>query len=81
MGAGLKRLEDSGRPMSSVLPKGVEWVKDKVIRFEPKSQKVVCSNGQQLEYDYLVVAVGIQLQYDHVLPACYLFSSRNSMSH
>ena len=77
MGAGLKKLEDSARPMSSVLPKGVEWVKDKAIRFQPKSQKVVCSSGKEVEYDYLVVALGIQLHYDHVLllslPACNFF--------
>ncbi|CAG7825310.1 unnamed protein product, partial [Allacma fusca] len=66
VGGGMKSLEDSARSMGSVLPKGVDWVRDRVIRFSPKTNRVVISNGTEVEYDYLVVALGIQCNYDQV---------------
>jgi len=69
VGGGMKSLSDSGRPMSSVLPSSVEWVKDRATEIKPSKQTVVVGNGsskKEIQYDYLVIAVGIQLQYEKV---------------
>lgn len=65
----MKTLSDSARPMSSVLPRGVDWIRDTATEIIPTKNVVVVGSGdskQELQYDYLVVAVGIQLQYEKV---------------
>ena len=37
VGGGVKTLAQSGRPMESLLPKGANWLKDSVARFDPNS--------------------------------------------
>jgi len=45
------------------MPKGVRWVKDTVAAFEPETNKVRTTGGETLEYDYLIVATGLKLDY------------------
>lgn len=66
VGGGLKTLQESGRPMKSVLPKNIKHYKNKVIKFEPENNKVHLDNKESIQYDYLVVAIGIQLQFEKV---------------
>jgi len=65
VGAGLKTIEQSGQPMSDVL-KSSTWIKDKVTEFLPSKNSVVTGSGETITYDYLVVAVGLQVRYDLV---------------
>lgn len=44
-------------------PAGVEWVKDFVAEFDPAANAVVTRSGQRIDYDFLVVATGVQLNY------------------
>lgn len=66
VGAGIKKLEDSGRPMKQVLPKNADWIKDKVVKFDPEENKVVTHNGFQITYDYMIVALGLQLRFGDI---------------
>lgn len=66
VGAGLKDLSQSARPMSSVLPASAEWIKDKVVGFNPDSNTVEVKNGDIIQYDFLVVAMGLQLNYGDI---------------
>lgn len=69
VGGGMKSLAASGKPMSSVLPSGIEWIKEKAQEIKPSKNTVVVGSGsskKEIEYDYLVIAVGIQLQYEKV---------------
>lgn len=69
VGGGMKTLSDSARKMSSVLPKGVEWIKDAATEIKPSKNIVTVGTGsskQEIQYDYLIVSVGIQLQYEKV---------------
>ncbi|XP_041355640.1 sulfide:quinone oxidoreductase, mitochondrial-like [Gigantopelta aegis] len=66
VGGGLKSFSQSNRPMGSVLPRDCEWIKDRAVSFDPENCTVTTSNGQQVNYEYLVIAVGLQLNYHHI---------------
>lgn len=66
VGGGVFDKKISARPMREVLPSGAHWVQDAVATFEPEEDRVVCASGAELEYDYLVVAAGIQLDWERI---------------
>jgi sulfide:quinone oxidoreductase len=49
-----------------VIPAGVEWVRDAVRTFDPEGHAVMTRGGTRLEYDILVVAAGLQLDWGKV---------------
>ncbi|WP_195707322.1 FAD-dependent oxidoreductase [Vibrio cincinnatiensis] len=42
----------------------VRWVEDAVIEYRPDHNQVVTQKGNRLDYDYLIVATGVELRYD-----------------
>lgn len=66
VGGGMKTLEASGRLMGDVLPKKADWIKQKVTSFDPSNNCVITEDGQDIHYEYLVVALGIQINYNVV---------------
>ncbi len=65
-GAGVFPKEMSERDTKDVIPSGVVWVKDKVVRFDPENNNLTTETGKTIEYKYLVVAAGIQLDWDKI---------------
>ena len=47
-------------------PAGLEWIQDMVAGFEPGSNTVITASGQRIRYDFLVVAMGLQLDYGQI---------------
>lgn len=66
VGGGQKPLTASGRPMGQVLPKKAKFIQDKVVGIFPKLNKVTTKLGHEITYEYLVVALGIQLNYGDI---------------
>ena len=66
VGGGVFDKEASRRPNSEYMPYGATWIKDKVASFEPDQNKVKLASGNELTYDFLVVALGIQLDWNKV---------------
>uniref|UniRef100_A0A0B7AQX0 Sulfide:quinone oxidoreductase, mitochondrial n=1 Tax=Arion vulgaris TaxID=1028688 RepID=A0A0B7AQX0_9EUPU len=66
VGAGLKGFQSSVQPMREVLPESIDWIKDKATVFNPKENYIQLNSGERVHYEYLVVAMGIQLDYDKV---------------
>ncbi|XP_065556700.1 sulfide:quinone oxidoreductase, mitochondrial-like [Artemia franciscana] len=66
VGGGMKSLKDSSKPMSQVLPKNAVWIKDSVASFEPRENVVSLRNGEKVQYEYLVVALGMKLEYNKI---------------
>lgn len=66
VGGGMKRFEESSRSTKSCLHSNVDWIKDSVAKVTPKNNTVLTKDGKEIEYDYLVVALGLQLRYDMV---------------
>lgn len=65
-GAGVCKKEETERDMSSLMPPNVEWLKDAVTTFKPQENQVTLLSGETLEYNYLVVAAGMQLNWDQI---------------
>jgi sulfide:quinone oxidoreductase len=64
--AGLKSID---YPVSSTrewVPSGVNWVDEAVTEFKPDARRVVTSAGKTLDYDFLVVATGLDLDYSAI---------------
>lgn len=51
------------RPQSMVTPKGVTWICKAVKAFEPETNAVVLDDGVRVEYDFLIAAPGIKLNF------------------
>jgi sulfide:quinone oxidoreductase len=66
VGGGVFNINKTERPESSLIPKGVEWIKESVAAFSPDNNSVSLSNGESITYDYLVVAPGIQLNWKDI---------------
>lgn len=66
VGANTFSFEDTARPMKSLIPKGVDWIRDYAETFEPESNRVKTRNGDVYSYDYLVVAPGLKMDYSLV---------------
>jgi len=66
VGAGAYDYNKTGRPMSSVIPKGCDWVKDAVTTIDADNNKVNTAASGELSYDILVAAPGIQIDVDGI---------------
>jgi sulfide:quinone oxidoreductase len=66
VGGGCADRETSERSEASVIPKGVEWIKDAAIGFNPDGNEVSLASGATVTYDALVVCPGIQLDWDKI---------------
>ncbi|MDN5916599.1 MAG: NAD(P)/FAD-dependent oxidoreductase [Pseudonocardia sp.] len=71
VGGGRAPVEESARPQSSVMPKGVTWIKQGAAEIDPDNQEVTLDDGTSVGYSYLVVCPGIQLDWGKItgLPA------------
>lgn len=66
VGGGIFRPEVSGRDEAHVIPRGVKWIRDAVATFQPHENQLTTRDGLSIAYDYLIVAPGIQLNWDQV---------------
>lgn len=67
IGGGMKSLSQSRQSMKSVLPKKAKWIKDSAVQFNPQTNEVITKYGRTINYDIVVIAVGLQLNYDKVI--------------
>ncbi|TRD11798.1 NAD(P)/FAD-dependent oxidoreductase [Erythrobacter insulae] len=66
VGAGVVDADVTRRPMSSVMPKGVTWLKVAAKSFQPESNQVTLEDGSTVKYEALVVAPGIRLAWEQI---------------
>ncbi|MGB5285452.1 MAG: FAD/NAD(P)-binding oxidoreductase [Polyangiales bacterium] len=66
VGGGVFPREVSRRAMSEVMPRGVNWIRDRVTGFNPEKNEIQTEGGKTLGYNELIVAAGIQLNWDAV---------------
>lgn len=62
--SGVWNAEKTMRPNSDFVPQGINWVRQYAAGIDAENRRVDLANGEILEYDYLVVATGLQLNYD-----------------
>ncbi|POS75604.1 Sulfide:quinone oxidoreductase/flavo-binding protein [Diaporthe helianthi] len=63
VGSGLKPLGDMSRPLPSLIPSGVTHYPLKVSTFDPDNNALKTTDGNELSYDYLVVAPGLETNF------------------
>lgn len=66
VGAGLAKKEATARPEASVIPRRATWIQDAVAEFLPEQNALRTRDGRTITYDWLVVAAGLQLNWDRI---------------
>lgn len=66
VGAGLYEKKDVMYSTKDFLPSGITLIKDKAVEFDPKNNKLMISSGKKIDYDFLVIAAGLVLDFSKI---------------
>lgn len=66
VGGGVCKKEESRRAEADYIPAGADWVQEKVAAIQPDQNTIVTSSGRSITYDYLVVGLGIKINWDGI---------------
>ncbi|TRM58640.1 hypothetical protein BD626DRAFT_510902 [Schizophyllum amplum] len=66
VGSGLKNKQDTRKPLASLVPRHLAHVPEHVQSFAPEKSSVTTTSGRTLSYDTLVVATGLQINWDAI---------------
>lgn len=64
---GVIRPEDSRRDKAALIPAGVTWIQSSIEALYPGYNTVAVQLGENISYDYLVVAPGMKLNWNAVV--------------
>ncbi|KAL3288465.1 hypothetical protein HHI36_002910 [Cryptolaemus montrouzieri] len=66
VGGGIYNLEKSFKQQKDVLPKDALWIQDRVTEFIPKANRVRTSENHEIEYDFMLLALGLETNYEKI---------------
>lgn len=66
VGAGEFNIADTEKNEKDYIPAGSIWIKDAVATFEPEQNQVTCKSGAKYTYKILIVAPGIQIDWQNI---------------
>ncbi|MFF8945732.1 FAD-dependent oxidoreductase [Streptomyces sp. NPDC014864] len=66
VGGGQATLRSTRRAEASVIPDGVRWIRRHALAVDPEARTVQLSGGDELVYEHLVMAPGLQLDWGAV---------------
>ena len=66
VGANTYEFDKTGRKMSTVVPKGVHWLKDYAEQLNPEKNQVLLKGGDEISYDFLVICPGLRMAPEKV---------------
>ncbi|VDM55597.1 unnamed protein product [Angiostrongylus costaricensis] len=66
VGGGFMTLKSNTRQEKDLIHPDTVWIHDRVKKFDPKRNAVKLSNGDEVTYDYMILATGVQLRWDMV---------------
>ncbi|VAW03778.1 Sulfide:quinone oxidoreductase, Type II [hydrothermal vent metagenome] len=66
VGGGVFDAKTTERPTSSVIPRNAKWIKAAAKSFQPQDNRVTLEDNVELQYDILVVAPGISLDWAQI---------------
>lgn len=58
--------EDVIKPKQKFFPKGTNVILSEIDRIDPDANSVALQNGEQLTYDYLIIATGTEIRPDEI---------------
>ncbi|KAE9384504.1 hypothetical protein BT96DRAFT_751516, partial [Gymnopus androsaceus JB14] len=66
VGSGLRSKSTTREPLASLIPKHLTHISENVKTFTPESSSVTTASGRTLSYDALVVATGLQINWNGI---------------
>lgn len=66
VGAGVFDHKKSERNMEDLIPAGVSWIHQAVQSFDPDNNLILLQNNESVSYDILIVAAGIQQDWNKI---------------
>jgi len=66
VGAGQVPIGTTARPEATVMPKGVAWIRHRATGIDPEAHTITLADDSILGYEQLVLAPGIQLNFDAI---------------
>lgn len=66
VGAGVFDKAVTEKKQEDVLPKSVRWYNNKVESFHPANNIITLENSEKIEYEYLIVTAGIQMDWHKI---------------
>lgn len=66
VGAGVAKKSETVRSEASVMPRKVNWIRDAVATFLPEENTVTLKSGEKHTYDYLIIAAGLQVNWQQI---------------
>lgn len=63
VGAGIEAMDYTVSTTREHVPSGVALVEEQVASFEPDANRLTTATGKVLDYDFLIVATGLKLDY------------------
>ena len=66
IGAGIWDEDDIAYKRDDFVPDGVKIIKERAIFFNPQENKLTTDKGTVVSYDYLVIAMGLQLDFERI---------------
>lgn len=66
VGAGVATAEQSVRDEARFIPRGVRWIQDYAVEIDPEQQLVCTRDGTRVQYDFLVVAPGVESHWEKI---------------
>ena len=66
VGAGIFPKEESMRDEADFIPRGATWIRDAAVEIDPDRNLVRTASGRSLEYDFLILAIGVRLDWEKV---------------
>ncbi len=66
VGGGAFDVTKSRRPMSTLIPKGVTWIKQAATAFDPDKNSVHIDGLKQIHYKFLIIAAGLKIKWDAI---------------
>ena len=66
VGGGIASISRFMRNQRDVIPKEAKWIQDYVVTLDPDNNAVITGTGKRVEYDYLVLCPGIQIDWHRI---------------
>lgn len=66
VGGGAYAIEKTRHDTARHMPAGVTWIRERAAGFDPEHNRVELASGARVEYRYLVVAAGLQLDWGRI---------------
>lgn len=62
----IRRVPTNVHAQETLIPKHAEWIKDTVRTFSPTDNHVTLASGRSIQYEYLIVAAGLQINWNAI---------------